>query len=172
MAKKRKGEGNAVEVNMTPMIDCTFQLLIFFLITTKFTNQALAKLQLHEPDVSQAVSSEQVEFPNKTIINVTSKAGEQDEEWRKANPVETSQPDKYVVGGAHIDVGNETELQRLLKASYAAARKAGYKDYFVEIRADKDVSFAAVLPVMEAAANADIPKMNITAIAGDVQVAP
>ena len=36
MAKKKSAVEEEVEMNMTPMIDVTFQLLIFFIITLKF----------------------------------------------------------------------------------------------------------------------------------------
>lgn len=36
--KKRKQMGEEVGMNMTPMIDCVFLLLIFFMVTTVFKN--------------------------------------------------------------------------------------------------------------------------------------
>jgi len=47
MKKRRKDDGNlAPEMDMTPMIDCVFLLLIFFMITTVFKNPAQLKMTL------------------------------------------------------------------------------------------------------------------------------
>ena len=40
----------------------------------------------------------------------------------------------------------------------------GKNFFFVEIRGDQDVDYAHVAPVMQAASNAGISKMNITAL--------
>jgi biopolymer transport protein ExbD len=37
--KKRRGQGGGMTVNMTPMIDVTFLLLIFFIVATNFARQ-------------------------------------------------------------------------------------------------------------------------------------
>ena len=49
MAKNRKKRISSVqEMNMTPLIDCVFLLLIFFMITTVFKNPSQLKLSLPE----------------------------------------------------------------------------------------------------------------------------
>ena len=47
---------NELEINLSPMIDCIFILLIFFIVTTVFVEEA--GIQLNKPD-STVLSSEQ-----------------------------------------------------------------------------------------------------------------
>jgi len=50
----RKGLGDEVEVNLTPLIDVVFLLLIFFMVTTTFDRDAKIKINL--PTTSNAVA--------------------------------------------------------------------------------------------------------------------
>jgi len=50
----RKGLSDEVEVNLTPLIDVVFLLLIFFMVTTTFDRDAKIKINL--PTTSNAVS--------------------------------------------------------------------------------------------------------------------
>ena len=47
---------NELEINLSPMIDCIFILLIFFIVTTVFVEEA--GIQLNKPD-STVLSSDQ-----------------------------------------------------------------------------------------------------------------
>ena len=56
------------EVDMTPMIDCVFLLLVFFMVSSTFNKQ--------EADISFALpgtadQSESVEIPDEQIIQIT-----------------------------------------------------------------------------------------------------
>ncbi len=51
----RKGISDEVEVNLTPMIDVVFLLLIFFMVTTTFDRDAKIKINL--PTTSNAVTT-------------------------------------------------------------------------------------------------------------------
>ncbi len=46
------GEDEATEINLSPMIDCIFILLIFFIVTTVFVEET--GLQVHKPDAAAA----------------------------------------------------------------------------------------------------------------------
>jgi biopolymer transport protein ExbD len=46
--KKRQGSSSEMEINMTPMIDAVFLLLIFFMVTTVMKNPAQLKMMLPE----------------------------------------------------------------------------------------------------------------------------
>ncbi|MHC4597459.1 MAG: ExbD/TolR family protein [Planctomycetota bacterium] len=53
MARKKSGEkGDEMKMNMTPMIDVVFQLIIFFMLVTEMAQADLEVLQL--PNASQA----------------------------------------------------------------------------------------------------------------------
>ncbi len=51
----RKGLSDEVEVNLTPLIDVVFLLLIFFMVTTTFDRDAKIKINL--PTTSNAVAA-------------------------------------------------------------------------------------------------------------------
>lgn len=67
MKLKRNDEFKA-EVDMTPMIDCVFLLLVFFMVSTTFNKQ--------EADISfalpgTAAQSEAVDIPDEQIVQIT-----------------------------------------------------------------------------------------------------
>jgi biopolymer transport protein ExbD len=162
MARRRRQEGDAVDVNLTPMIDVTFQLIIFFILTAQIASEELAKLKTHKPYNSQATAEEDVQdMPNKVIVNVVNRYGDKD---KQRDPYLASQPEYYQVGITRVEVGDVETLSNLMKNRKASAKAKGYKEFFVEIRADKDIAYGSMEPVMRAAADAKIKKMSITAI--------
>jgi biopolymer transport protein ExbD len=50
MLKQKKRE---IELNLTPLIDVVFLLLIFFMVSTSFTRETQIKLELPKADVEQ-----------------------------------------------------------------------------------------------------------------------
>ena len=69
MAKKfgRKPEDNAVPMDMTPMIDCIFLLLIFFILTSKFTPDEKAIASLMPTDKGQAAAASPSPVPKEQV---------------------------------------------------------------------------------------------------------
>lgn len=69
MARKlrRKPEDNFTVIDMTPMIDIVFLLLIFFMLTTKFTPDEKAITSLMPTDKGQAQSTSQSPVPKEQI---------------------------------------------------------------------------------------------------------
>ena len=160
---KRDSDGS-VEFNMTPMIDCTFLLIIFFILSASVLNEALAELVLHQPFQSQASDKVLNDVPNVIIVNVISDAkDENDTESR-----ESSLAKEYMINGEIIPVGDRKILIERIKQGAVVARANDFKEFYVEIRADHRVNFGAVQGVLKAAAAASIPrinmKMNITAL--------
>lgn len=163
---KKTGPSGEVTFNMTPMIDCTFQLIIFFILTATVMSQALADLKLHRPWRSQAREEKEIlrEADNRIIVNVVSAAGK-----KKDAPAQlAAQAERYQILTEKIKIGNRDKLTRIIKEKVKRARQAGHKKFFVEIRADYRVNFGAVKPVMLAAAKAGVTnvemKMNLTAL--------
>jgi len=152
-----------VSINMTPMIDCTFQLLLFFLITSSFASAAISKLVLPGPHEKQIIPEKELKVP-RTIVNVLSA---EDEHYRQTVMAERGAviPGDlawYEIRGQRINArGSSQELTRMIKAEYDTVTKAGRKDDFiVEIRADYRVSYDFVATVMQAAALAGVAKAN------------
>jgi len=63
----RKPEDNAVPLDMTPMIDCIFLLLIFFILTSKFTPDEKAITSLMPTDKGQAAAPSQSPIPKEQV---------------------------------------------------------------------------------------------------------
>ncbi len=152
---KRPAGGSDLSFNMTPLIDCTFQLIIFFILTSQMASQAIVKLQLPRPLESQARSAEEMSV-NRVIVNVLSI----DPNGDKPDPRLAGQALRYQIDGVHIDIGDRRTLVEMFTARAAAAED----EFFVEIRADARVNFGDVEPIMLAAAEARISMMNITAL--------
>jgi len=160
MAKvyERSAEG-AVDFNMTPMIDVTFQLILFFILAGQVASEALAKMQVPRPYESQALEEKEVTVP-KVIVNVVSK-GAADKE---VDPFIAGKVQWYVVDGNKIRPGNYDELVRVIEDRLKTVPRSREKSFFVEVRADRRVQFQGVEPVLSAAVDAGVEKMNITAI--------
>ena len=160
-----KDSSGDVEFNMTPMIDCTFLLIIFFILSASVLTDALAELELHRPYVSRAKADKELnELPNRIIVNVISDA---------ADPLDTDSPDSamakgYMINGVDFDVGDREGLVETIRQGVMLARDKNHDDFFVEIRADYRVNFGAVQEVLKAAASGGVEginmKMNITAL--------
>ena len=158
----KKGSGGGVEFNMTPMIDVTFQLIIFFILTGQIASAELAKMELSHPWRSKASDEMVVNMPNRVIVNIVSRAEVKD---KTADIATAGEAKEWRVGPTIIRAGNREELQRLLDQRYQSWKAQGKGDeFYVEIRADKRVRYGMVEPAMLAASAVGIPKMNITAL--------
>ena len=163
---KKDSSGN-VEFNMTPMIDCVFLLIIFFILSATVLSEALAELELHRPFRSLADKNKELnELPNCIIVNVVSEAKDKYD----INSRGSSLAKEYMINGEKINVGDREKLIELIRQGAIKAKDKDFKDYSVEIRADHRVNFGAVQEVLKAAAAAGIrginTKMNITALTG------
>ena len=117
------------DINLTPLIDVVFLLLIFFMVTTTFSKEAQIKLQLPE-----ATSAEKVDAEDRFLV------------------IEISDLGMYAVKGPDDEVARELinsshkTLRRTLKQ---AARNM--ENPVVLIRADQLTPHAAVIKAMDAA---------------------
>ena len=65
----KKSEAEFEELDMTPMVDVTFLLLIFFMITASFTMQKTLQVPPPEPDEKGASQSQEMEdFEEDSVI--------------------------------------------------------------------------------------------------------
>ncbi|NOQ17038.1 MAG: biopolymer transporter ExbD [Methyloprofundus sp.] len=55
----RKNKHQPLEISLTPMIDVVFLLLIFFMVTTTFSQQTAIKIQLPQADGQAKVERQQ-----------------------------------------------------------------------------------------------------------------
>lgn len=161
MSKRKRSVGGEVEMNMTPMIDVTFQLILFFILAGQVASEALAKMELTQPHQSQAIKEDDATTSLKMIINIISK-GAVDE---NADPYIAGKVLRYQIGTQRISPGNEQKIVEILEDMLEPLTKEQReKQFFVEIRADKRVHFSGVEPVLTAATEAGVKRMNLTAL--------
>ena len=165
---RRKSVGDTLELPITPMIDCMFQLFLFFLLTASLVGMELPKLALHTPKepVAPGVAADREQLSHVTV-NILTRYGDsvKDRDARDAG-----QAAHYQVGVDAIDAKRPDAmdaLTTLLKSRKTQAESRGAADFWVEIRADKDVRYGDIEPVMQAAAEAGIVRMSLTAGAND-----
>jgi len=141
--KRKSASAGAVSFNMTPMIDIVFNLLIFFILTSQFTQLEIEQVNL---PVSFAARTKQISEYRNVVINL----------------VDPDAP-KCVVLGQQVDYlvrEDDNELSAMLK-DYKASLGEG-KPLNVILRADELIPYEAVASVMLGVARARIEGWWIT----------
>lgn len=133
MAVKIKQGSAASLLNLTPMIDVVFQLLLFFLVASKFADEE-REIEVTLPQASEArpITAK----PKELFVNVDSRG-------------------QLFVSGRVV---TEPELDGILRQ--AAANNPGRQS--VIIRADKRVPFQHVVVVMNSCNKAGIRDYTVT----------
>lgn len=131
----RRTHREEVSVNLTPLIDVVFLLLIFFMVSTTFTRETQLKL-----DLPESASGDPVENRNLEQIEVLiSAAGE-----------------VMINGKALINPGLDTLQTALQRES------GGDKGLPVVITADAKTPHQSVITVMDAAGQQGFSRLRLT----------
>lgn len=160
--KKTSAGAGEVSLNMVPMVDVAFLLILFFILTSQISNATFSAMQLAEPKHSMAKKTTS-DKPDRVTVNVRCMA----EISEKTQSALSLTAKEYSVNGTPFALEDTAGVAREIAARFASAKKEGIKEFFVDIRADKRVMYQYVEPVMKAAAEAQVPKMNITAMEGN-----
>ena len=165
MAKK-KFKTSVTECNLTPMIDVTFQLIIFFILVGQITSEDLAALIPPQPYASLADENASTKY--NIIVNVPSKAGDDlkyvVDSRQKAMDAHTAET--WFVAGVEVPISDDEALVVELQ-KYLTRFGEHQSEACVEIRSDRRVFYRDVERVLLAAGKAGISKMNITALVVD-----
>lgn len=154
---------------MTPMIDITFQLIIFFILTLNVASQEVVPMivpRLEDPKTQDAPQEGRI------VVNVM--PVEYTDAERKENPLLIAgQAFGIRVGQVDYRYDQLDEVQKVLE-DYVAKGKASAKDPaayepLVLLRADSAIFYADVAPVMQRIAQAGIVKINLVAFLPDKQ---
>ena len=121
-----------LELNITPLIDIVFLLLIFFMVSTTFQKQSQLQIQL--PKASEQ-SQSQPQHPLEIAI---------------------SQDGQYAIGGHKL---SDDRLATLVQALRQAAGKD--HDQPLVVRADARTPHQAVVRAMDAAARIGLRRLSI-----------
>lgn len=133
MSRKRRGRHEAT-VDLTPLIDVVFLLLIFFMVSTNFVRESQLRINLPE------ASGETTEKQPGTIELLVDKSGD------------------YAVDG-RVLVNNRIET---LVLALGEARKRAADDVTLIITADAQTTHQAVVRAMDAAGKAGLVNLRIT----------
>jgi biopolymer transport protein ExbD len=149
MAKTKKEPGSAddLELNMTPMIDVVFNLIIFFMIVTDMTQKELEDLKL--PDSKASVEDKDDQDDVRVIINITKHR----ENWDTKREVEIKiKAQKYDLAALKAHLWKLAETKR----NPDDPSGANPSEVYVLIRCDKDIPWKEVQWVMQACADPDV----------------
>lgn len=121
-----------VDINLTPLIDVVFLLLIFFMVTTTFDQRSELKLNLPE------ASAEPQKAPDKLIELAIDTEGRY-----------------YVNGRALVNNQAQTLIVALRKTI------EGHEELPMVVRADARTPYQAVVTAMDSAARLGITRLSI-----------
>jgi len=132
-------KGRALDsLNLTPLIDVVFLLLIFFLVATRFA-QDDRELPVQLPSASNAVPMTME--PTELVVNVDSEG-------------------KYMVLGETM---NLERVEAVLKKAVAD----NPVNQMVIIRGDRSVAFQAVVSIMDLCTKLKVPSYKISTESGE-----
>ncbi len=133
----RKHTVDDIELNITPLIDVVFLLLIFFMVSTTFQKETRLQLQLPK------ASDQQTELSARTIDIAINAQGQ------------------YTINGSELENTSSSTVRKAL-ARYAR----GDKDTPLVIRADALAPHQAVITAMDAAGQLGMVKLSLAAAQG------
>ena len=112
--KRRTDVDNTIDLDMTPMLDIVFNLIIFFMIVTDLTQQELEQLTL--PKASEAVKDEGENIKKRMIINIEKNGTIKIK--RTVYTLDTLQKRLYQFAELHRDADRFCDEPILIRADY------------------------------------------------------
>lgn len=129
----RRQKNQEVSVNLTPLIDVVFLLLIFFMVSTSFTKETHLSLDLPEATGEESVVN------TETLEVVISSTG------------------NYAINGRSLVANNLDNLKKAL-----SELSGGNTDTPLIITADANTPHQAVITAMDAAGQLGFAKLSLT----------
>ncbi len=132
-----------VDVNLTPLIDVVFLLLIFFMVTTTFDRHAKLKVSL--PESSVKASQQQSES---LVLSIDAKGN-------------------YFLNDRQIVNQQLDTLKQALQKTITQmniSTKENYKDIALVLKADANTPHQSVVRAMDAASQLGLTKLSIATI--------
>jgi biopolymer transport protein ExbD len=132
----------SVEVNLTPLIDVVFLLLIFFMVTTTFDRHARLKVSLPE---SSAKTTQQKDEP--LILSIDAKGN-------------------YFLNDRQI-VNQQLDTLKQALQKVIGEKNQDYKDVALVLRADANTPHQSVVRAMDAASQLGMTRLSIATVEGN-----
>ncbi len=133
--KFKRQIGQEVSVNLTPLIDVVFLLLIFFMVSTTFTRESRLQLRLPEASGEAPISAEQI------------------------LEIQVDQDGQYAIGGRVL---SDTSLASLRKVLLSIAE--GDLERPLLVSADARAPHQAVVRVLDAAGQIGFSKLSLATV--------
>jgi biopolymer transport protein ExbD len=131
---KHKGKRISVTIDMTPMVDVAFLLLIFFMSTTQFKPPA-------EVDVTLPASTSEIKVPETGIIVITvNKAGQ------------------FFIGDESGKAGAVPREELLTAVVTLRAQRPGAR---IIVKGDKGAEFGGIADIMEVMQSSNTNRFNL-----------
>jgi biopolymer transport protein ExbD len=140
-----------LELNLTPLIDVVFNLIIFFMIISDLTQKDIEQLTL--PKASQDEEDVDPKDKGRVIINISKHVpdGGDIKDWKPGGPVNIK------VKGKLLDLAHlKEELFKYAETDRDLEHENAPSEIFALIRCDKDIRWREVQWVMQAAADPDV----------------
>ncbi len=131
----------SVEVNLTPLIDVVFLLLIFFMVTTTFDRHARLKVSL--PESSSKATQQQAE---PLVLSIDAKGN-------------------YFLNDRQLVNRQLDTLKQALQKTIGKDKK-DYKDVALVLRADANTPHQSVVRAMDAASQLGLSRLSIATVEG------
>jgi len=162
MSKTCKRGGGKAEMNLTPMIDVTFQLIIFFMLTNQIASEESVTMivpRLEDPKVQE------LETESRVVVNVV--PPDYNEKERKGDMATILGATDGSAKNVRVGLDDFTfdDLGGLTNALKIRADQAKAKGQEIDVilRADCGTFYDQVIPIMDAITAAGIATVKITA---------
>lgn len=138
-----------IELNLTPMIDVVFNLIIFFMIISDLSQKEIEQLKLPTASMDQEDEGKE---DSRVIVNIAKKPVDGSvENWRPGDPVSIK-----VKGHPYDLEALRQMLFRIAETKRDLKHENQPSEVFVLIRCDKDIRWREVQWVMQQAAHPDV----------------
>lgn len=128
----RRKPQEPLDVNITPLIDVVFLLLIFFMVTTTFQKDAELSINLPEASATETANK------NKPIEITVNQSG------------------RYYINGKELTNGRPQTIQNALQEA-----SLGQKDRALVIRGDAKANYQNVITVMDVASKLGLVNISL-----------
>ena len=147
-------------MNLTPLIDVVFLLIIFFMLVSQIVAEQNVEMIVPAPTDPQ--TQELTEDDRPIMVNVAPVAYEDDS--RSAMPLRHSgQATKVVVGTREFGASQTSSITEYLRAMKASRIEQGIEPVQVVVRADMAIHYEEVRPILEAIRAAEIEDVKLAA---------
>jgi len=152
------------QVNLTPLVDVTFQLIIFFILAGTIASQD--RVELDVPTLAGTPELADLSLPHKAVVHVATHPADR----RAADHALRGSAAYWQVGSIRLAPGDTAALTAELiraRAAFGQRRGGGEGEFQVEVRADRSVWYSQVEPVLVSVAEAGFGRVHYVAVGSE-----